>query len=253
MPNTKDINFSNHVLKVLIYGPSGTGKTYASRTLPKPIYLFDLELGTICLAGEDITYDTYVDLDPNKPTAWLRFKKKLEQEVAHPQYASYVIDPLTGVQRILMNHILALNQNVDGLMAIGHWGMFAGHMSSLVWKFPVLGKHLVVTAHEKEKTEPIQMKGQPKKGVGLKPGEPPIKPSVYTKALPDELTNRFNEMYHAEVSRMGGYEWRTEPTSLYVAKSRLAATHPWLKGMIEQDFTALLEGLKKEGKNVSKV
>ena len=241
--NTKDIDFKNYIGKFLIYGPSGTGKTYSARTLPKPVYLFDLEGGTASLAGEDITYDTYMDLDAKRPTAWLAFKRKLEQEVSHPQYASYVIDPLTGVQRILMNHILALNQNADGLMAIGHWGMFAGHMSSLIWKFPSLGRHLVVTAHEKEKSEPIQIKGQTK-GVGLKPGEPPIKPSIYTKALPDELTNRFDEMYHAEVSRMGGYEWRTEPTSIYVAKSRLAAKHPWLKGMIKQDFTALLERLK---------
>lgn len=247
MPNTKDIDFKNYIGKWLVYGPSGTGKTYASRTLPKPVYLFDLEGGTASLAGEDITYDTYMDLDSKRPDAWLRFKRKLEQEIASPHYASYVIDPLTGMQRILMNHILYLNQKPDTLMEINHWGMFAGHMSMLIWKFPGLGKHLVVTAHEKEKTEPIAIKGHTK-GVGLKPGEPPIKPSIYTKALPDELTNRFDEVYHAEVSRIGGYEWRTEATSLYVAKSRLAAKHPWLKGMIKQDFTALLEGLKKGGK-----
>ena len=241
--NTKDIDFNNYVGKWLVYGPSGTGKTYAARTLPKPVYLFDLEGGTASLAGEDITYDTYMDLDPRKPTAWLKFKRKLEQEVASPQYTSYVIDPLTGVQRILMNHILGLNQKIDSLMEIGHWGMFAGHMSLLIWKFPALGKHLVVTAHEKEKTDPIPMKGQ-KVSVGLKPGEPPIKPSIYTRALPDELTNRFDEVYHAEVSRISGYQWRTEATSLYVAKSRLG-----MKGMIKQDFTALLEGLKKESKS----
>jgi len=252
--NTKDIDFKEYVGKFLIYGPSGTGKTYSARTLPKPVYLFDLEGGTASLAGEDITYDTYMDLDPKRPTAWLKFKKKLDQELTNPQYASYVIDPLTGVQRVLMNHILYLNQRPDTLMELNHWGMFAGHMGLLIWRFPALGKHLVVTAHEKEKVEPIPMKEagsgkRVKRGVGLKPGEPPIKPSVYTRTLPDELTNRFDEIYHAEVTRMGGYQWKTQPDSLYVAKSRLSAKCSWLKGMIDQDFTALLGGLKKGGED----
>lgn len=56
MANAKNID-TDKGMKILLYGPSGTGKTEFASTFPNPHFV-DLDNGMLSLAGKDITYIT---------------------------------------------------------------------------------------------------------------------------------------------------------------------------------------------------
>ena len=79
MANCKDM--SESTLKVLLYGPSGTGKTTLASTFPEP-HVVDFDKGMMSVRGKDIQYITIGNretLDPDFlaifDTAWAKANK----------------------------------------------------------------------------------------------------------------------------------------------------------------------------------
>ena len=128
MANAKELTKSKKV--ILIYGPTGTGKTTLFTSIPgkKFVYMFDPS-GLDSIAGCDVDYEAYYDepilgiratqkgrMDPKapkrkEPTAYASFEDHLEAMLAEnfERYNVIGIDSLTTLQIITMDRILWLN------------------------------------------------------------------------------------------------------------------------------------------------
>ncbi len=126
--------------KVLLHGPSGTGKTRMASTFPKPI-IFDIEGGTMSIdkgldvavvAKEQITLDSltqYID--------WLATPDAKD-------YETVVIDSLTHLQNIFLEQKL---QTVnDPRQAYGQWQQY---LRTLMEKLFSLQKNVVFICRSK--------------------------------------------------------------------------------------------------------
>jgi hypothetical protein len=123
MPSAKDIKPDDQTSFFLI-GRGGTHKTYFIGTCPKPAFVFDLDNGMAILAGQDVDYETYVELDRNTApqpwqtaqgcwypwgTAYPKIKAKLSEigktmDTGECKYKTIGIDSLTLFYDLLFSY-----------------------------------------------------------------------------------------------------------------------------------------------------
>jgi len=225
MANTSDINPANEGMKILLYGPSGTGKTELASTFPNPHFV-DLDNGMLSLAGKDITYITigkkpsedplfkeivdkrYWDKDP-----YTRAAKVIEYWANNlTNKDTLVIDSWTFMNDYAMAYILGLaNQSFP---RIQDWGAGQGMLINLLTQINDIKCNVIVVAHSqfvKDET------------------------SGFVSWLPDtigklatKISVFFDEVYVTNVERGKGadreqciYYIDTVPTRSTTAKSRL--------------------------------
>ena len=149
-------------LKVLLYGASGSGKTYMAGTFPHPLFL-DLEGGmrTVLQAGRSILrYPS----DPKKTVTSLNqvrsFYKALRDgtvEKSSLTVETIVIDSLNELQLLAMKDILSkydANRQYDDQPTMQDYGKLARDMMTIVRMFIQLPYHVVFTAIASEKEFP---------------------------------------------------------------------------------------------------
>ena len=107
------------MLRALIYGVSGSGKTYSLRTARRPVHLDSFDpngsqsLDDVILTPENPTGFVYADTrfefeDPAKPTAWKLWSSEIKRRFASKYFdniASYATD-LTSMSSAAMNEVL---------------------------------------------------------------------------------------------------------------------------------------------------
>lgn len=233
MPNTKDITTENLKLRVMVYGDSGTGKTTFLATFPRP-YIFDFDDGLLSVRGKDIEYDRYVDEDELHPVAYTRFEKKLNSLIKECEYKTIGIDSLTMLQRALMNQVSFINNKAGKPMTLQEWGIVIDTLSRLFYKLMSVPVHLVMTAHEIIREDPIT-------------GEITNTPLVYGSKLPGMLPLWFGEVYRTQIEydkdRNRVYRVLTAATRRYTAKSRLRCFNE----LETPDYKVLMKKIKEEG------
>ncbi len=210
--NCKDISIENIKLKVLVYGQSGTGKTYFAGTFPKP-YFFDFDNGMKTLRGKDIEYDTYADVLRNGiavESAIQKYEAKLNQVIVDHKFDTLVIDSVTLLEDMMMANILRVNGRKEPTLY--EWGLLISHMQQVFQSFTKSGKHVVCIAHEIPQKNDIT-------------GEVTILPLISGKKLPGQLPIWFDEVYRAVVTKdsqgIPKYELITRAGAMYTAKSRV--------------------------------
>jgi hypothetical protein len=178
-----DLKTQNKPPALMLYGPAGTGKT-ALVSQAAGGYMFDFDRGMrTALTLQDpfttlrqrIEFDTYVDDEPLKPSAWLRAKQKMQLLVpqinAHypslsmradgyadtippaksgpPPYDAVAVDSLTGAARAIRNHVMSLSGGgVFNVPQIQHYGMFVNEANQFLTMLRSLRCLVLVTAHE---------------------------------------------------------------------------------------------------------
>lgn len=158
----KDIDLAQKKhLSILIYGPAGSGKTDLVAQASGG-YLFDFDDGMrsarilqdkFTPLRAEIEFDTYMDVDPVNPTAWMRANKKIIQlSDASAKgtliYNAVIIDSLTGMARAI--HLQTMLEAGGALKKaqIQHWGSMVDSMEIALTRLRGLNTLVIVTAHE---------------------------------------------------------------------------------------------------------
>lgn len=161
--------------KVLLYGPSGGGKTRIAAAFKRPL------IGCTELQG----VPTITRMNPNAmvhpiqtPDDMARFKDL----IFHPKMAercdAVCLDGITDVQRIIRAYYLSRQTKGQDTIHMDTWGKIIDSTAGLVRQIRDLPVHVIVTALDEE--ENVEGEGRCHK------------PSVNGKKLPNDLAQYFN-------------------------------------------------------------
>lgn len=138
--NTNDVSVSG--VKLLVYGASGTGKTYLIKSLPVPVIL-SAEAGLLSIQGSNLPYYTIESMDDMQEIySWL-----LSSEEAK-RYQSVALDSISEIAEVVLSSEKKIAK--DPRQA---YGAMSDQMADLVRAFRDLpGKHVYFSA-KVEKTQ----------------------------------------------------------------------------------------------------
>jgi len=207
--------------KCCIYGPTGTRKTWALRTLPKPILVVDADQGELVNRG--VEGIDYIEIPPDRlekgtiPQGWDKVKKANEYFISHPEYIVLVWDTLTTIADLCMAHIAFLNAHQirggkDEGITLPDYNKEKMLVQNELMKVLGTGRHLVVICHED--VTKSELTGQ-------------IWRVPYARGqLQDKFPLWFDEVYNArekQDSKDGKWRamWLVKNDGTYYAKSRL--------------------------------
>lgn len=126
-------------LKILIYGPSGTGKTRLAASFPRPI-LFDTERGTLSIRGQDVAVVSKDDITPESLSDYANWLNTPDAK----DYDTVIIDSLTELQ----SQFLAdkLPKVSDPRQAYGLWSSYIRGLLTVLY---TAKKNVVLIARSK--------------------------------------------------------------------------------------------------------
>ena len=132
--NTNDVSVSG--VKLLVYGASGTGKTYLIKSLTDPVIL-SAEAGLLSIQGSNLPYYTIESMDDMQEIySWL-----LSSEEAK-RYQSVVLDSISEIAEVVLSSEKKIAK--DPRQA---YGAMSDQMADLVRAFRDLpGKHVYFSA-----------------------------------------------------------------------------------------------------------
>ncbi len=132
------------LLKVLLIGPTGTGKTTTLATFPKPILILDFREGgtdSISDFGDEIKLLPVEDIDEVEQLYWYLY------EGNHP-YKTIAWENVGQAQDLFVNKAKELEgKEPDGHASKATWGNAAGHFKTWVMNYRDLPMHVLYTSH----------------------------------------------------------------------------------------------------------
>lgn len=138
-------------LKVLLYGPSGAGKTRFAATFPKPLFL-DLENGLRSTIQVKAVL-RYPANPKRQITTFSQVQKFIELVKAdtNPQYETIVVDSLTELQLLIHKHVVSqydANRQYEDQMTMADYGKANRDFIDTIREFLRLPYNIVFTAIE---------------------------------------------------------------------------------------------------------
>lgn len=180
MPSTKNLAVFPH-LKLLLWSPSGKGKTTLlggfEDITDRPGYVFDFDCRVHVLAGRNIEYDTYTDIDRKNPNAFHAAWDKLVWIVSEQNkkggicpYGFVALDSFTLFQFAVMH--LAIKETTPVMkpkrVTDGKIFEVPGQPDYQAYHYMIhefldkltkqVNAHVIVTAHESRDEEEISKK-----------------------------------------------------------------------------------------------
>jgi hypothetical protein len=241
-----DVEESDRPIRWLIYGSTGTGKTYSLKTLPdkyRPCLIIDTDRGSAQLR-KDSTMGTVVQFDftdlNGRPEMFTQVKKFLQEFHAGraklplpcADYKTIVLDSFTVLHSAILQDVLnyTLTQStkgsrtsIDDPPSLPEYGMINHHGTKFLQALIQLGRNLVLICHEAAKQD------NPVTGISM------AGPAL-SKGLATNFPRYFDEILFAKAIGQGDdrrYVWNTQASGLYEARSRYLVD---LGAEIEQDF-----------------
>jgi len=212
-------------INLLLYGDSGTGKTWFAGTAPKPLIL-DFDGGIITLRDKDIPY-----IPREEMATWKKALKVIDEAMESKEFKTIVIDSFTILSAICMEYVL--KENGIDTPRIQDYGqqirLLQGLIDTLTSSYPEM--NLIVVCH----AEPVQDDF----------GKIDIRPLVVGK-FSSRISLFFDEVYYATVAKKGmgskareEFVLKTKKGSNFIAKSRLN-----LPAELPNDWSAIEKALK---------
>ncbi len=151
------VNVKPDMRKILLIGPSGTGKTHFIGTMPKPIYLFSFDKGYDTLAGTPgIQAGICMDEDRYKPHAYADFKLKFDslrrgEEYTWPdgrkeKYKTIALDGIGLLSKYIFDHEQRVNNNIDKPGGFSVYGVVKSKLQDVIGQSVLIGEYVVATA-----------------------------------------------------------------------------------------------------------
>lgn len=238
MPSIRDFQ-NTEVLKVLVYGRSGSGKTFGAGTFPRPVFL-DFDKGIATLRNPaffakyglpDIQYQQFTEKSTTKggvvskhnafDDAFVYYESMMKPDKVDT-FDTWVIDTATSLSEVALNKALIfmgqnkLSQTHQTAMTQGVVVpklQDYGAERSLIEQFVAMvlgsGKHVVLLCHEKELYEGDVVVGRV--------------PLLTGKGV-EAICALFDEVYNLQTVRKGPdlfHQVTTEAVGKNMAKSRL--------------------------------
>lgn len=138
-------------LKVLLYGPSGAGKTRFAATFHKPLFL-DLENGlrSTIQVKPVLRYPANPKRQITSFTQVLKFIELVKADT-NPQYETIVVDSLTELQLLIHKHVVSqydANRQYEDQMTMADYGKANRDFIDIIREFLRLPYNIVFTAIE---------------------------------------------------------------------------------------------------------
>lgn len=216
-------------LNIMVYGDSGVGKTLLAGTAAyvkelSPVLFVDVEGGTHTLSHFDDTSDIDVIPDPEADDRTVRWTdiQKIYNDLyngRHP-YKTVVIDSLTDMQKLAMNHVLGNGTKMDfdvegNLPQFKDWHINTEQMRRMVRAFRDLPINTIFTALADEKPDPRTAQSENPRM---------IKNPSFTKKLAQEIPAFFDIVLYMYSKARGSQNVRyiqTDKDNSVVAKCRV--------------------------------
>lgn len=136
------------ILSALVYGRSGTGKTFFGGTFPKPALLIDIrEKGTDSIS-------TVEGIDVIQVDTWPELEEVYWYVKQSGKYKSIILDQVSSMQELAMSHAMA--EDGKEIMSQRLYGVASGMMKTWLLSFRDLtdqGINVLFIAHDKESKE----------------------------------------------------------------------------------------------------
>jgi hypothetical protein len=151
MPNTKDMPQTFRPVKILIYGGPKVGKTLFAATMASTpnSFIIDTERGLWTLRGLDREYETVLEVDRTKPSAFRRVKQLvMEKGSKMAQEDTLVIDSLSIVNEYAFFESQRILNSVGRQPTFDEWRQTLQLMLDLIDLLIALPCSVVCTAQE---------------------------------------------------------------------------------------------------------
>lgn len=197
------------LLRVLLWGESGTGKTRSAATFPDP-YFFDFDGGMLSVRKE--LKEGKIDGKSYGLHDWEMFRRDWDKIKKAPTHKTYVFDSLTTLCDAMEWYMLkTANKAIQEGLTLPMYKLAYGKLAQLAQEMMELSAHTVLIAHVEilidEKTKEI-------KEVPLASG----------RKFPNRVEIWFDEVFKQEIVRKGTEQvpsWRVKHSKRVKAKSRL--------------------------------
>ena len=233
----------------IIYGGSGTGKTYSIRTMRAPILVHSFDPGGThsvrdLVEGGTILIDNQFEVeDPKNPSAFRKWDTeyhKLKREGFFNSLGTYVIDSLTTWASCALGEVMRRDKRAGGTPQQNDWLPQMQILENAMRDFLSLPCDVVLIGHDDVMQDAISGKM--------------FSSLMITGKLKKRIPLLFDEVYYSTTkvdSKGTHYYFQTQADSRIQARSRLAN-----KGQLETleppDFKAILKkvGMDYEDKEL---
>ena len=223
-------------VKLLLYGPSGVGKTVMACSFPGKKWVADFDNKITSAANfykgtdviENIDYDNYSprgNMPAEEFNNRLEELKKLAKEGKFP-YDTIILDSLTTFSDEVMKYLIASNPGIKPLTqgsvkvpGLQHYGIARLFFKQIIMEFLSLPCHAIITAH-------VQVDKDEYTGQLLR------SPMMIGK-LAHELPLYFGEVYHAHI-KDGKHVCTTHSDDKYPTRSQLKGIPKEIKSSFEE-------------------
>ena len=242
--NASGITVDSQLLKVLVIGDYGTGKSVFASTFPTPAFIFDFDKGIMTYRGKDFDYAQY----EISFKGWSDFEKEFVEVgklVKEGKYKTVIFDSTSLLSDLAMERSLSLDPKrspTGGPLWNVHYGMTKNLVQGKVRQFLQWNCNLVVIAH-------LNIVQDQETGAVVK-----IEPK-----LPGDLSTTipgyFDEVYIASSDMKEGkpnFQLQTLPKGLYKARSRISGPDQILPMYVPNNYPALMEAINKGKGGVKK-
>lgn len=223
----------------LIYGSSGSGKTFSLRTARKPLLVdsFDpggsVALKPLVESGEAIVISEYEKEDPQKPTAFKRwddnFDRLLKADV-FSHVGTYVLDSLTTWSSAILSHVLLKSGRPGGVPQQNDWYPQMTYMENAFHVILSLPCDVIVIAHDDYLKDDITGKI--------------VRAPLITGKARKRIPLMFSEVFYSTTNRTSkgeDYVWQIRKDSTNDARSRLSGLAGKTDMTVQQDFKAFMK------------
>jgi len=232
-----DMPASSILIKLLLYGDSGAGKTWCASTAPKPCFLLTEPNGlpTIRASNPDAVVVQADEANGGMTTVRNFLRAAISGELAEQAGCqSIVIDSLNELQRMLRDEIMAGKRGTPqaGTFTLQDWGTLTDKMRGLVRAFRDLPFHVVGITHASAATDEAS-------GIRY------VQPMFQGKSLPNEIAGYFSAvgfMYREHAALEGTDELQVQHRVLLEGPaSVLSKVLPGLDAVEVPDIGSWLE------------
>lgn len=230
-------------LRFLVYGASGTGKTFSLRTARKPIFVdsFDpggsVVLADLVLKGEAVVRTEFETEDPKRPTAFAKWDASLdpiEKDGLMKNFGTYVLDSATTWGQACLNLVMQKAGRAGGTPQQNDWYPQMVLMEAAVrriFKFPC---DVIFICHEDTMKDGIIDKL--------------YRSPMLTGKAKTRIPLLFSEVYYSHTKRSSkGTEflWQLQSDNTNQAKSRLCGLARKNLDFQPQNYHALMDALQR--------